>query len=161
MKTNLLFKLMIFAGVLFAAGCDNPPGEKAATYTLSCDKTSVTVDEEVTFTVKSDTGEDVTAEWNFYDGETQLPGNKAKWSEPASYTVTARSKTDAAIETENSVTVTVTAKEPAETTYTLSSDKTNVSINEVVTFTVTSSTGEDVTADWDICDKDKDRKSVV
>lgn len=153
MKTNLLFKLMIFAGVLFAAGCDNPTGEKAATYTLSCDKTSVTVGEEVTFTVKSDADEDVTAEWNFYQGETQLPGNKAKWSEPASYTVTARSKTDASLETENSVTVTVTA-EPAETTYTLSSDKTKVNINEVVTFTITSSTGEDVTAEWDICDKD-------
>lgn len=153
MKTNFLFKLMLFTGVLCAVGCSKKPVDEEVVYTLYGDKTSVTVDEEVTFTVKSDTGEDVTAQWNLYEGEKQLTGNKVSWNEAGSYTVTARNRSNSLLKTENDVTITVTAK-AEEVTYTLSSDKTEVKLNEEVVFTVTSSTGEDVTAAWDICDKD-------
>lgn len=140
---------MLFAGVLFAAGCDKP--EDGTTYTLSSDKTSVKVKEEVTFTVKSDKGEDVTDQWNLYEGDSQLSGNKVTWSEAGSHTITAHSKSDPNATTKNSVAITVTAA-TGEVTYTLSCDKTSVKINEDVTFTVTSSEGEDVTSKWNICD---------
>ena len=43
--------------------------------------------------------------------------------------------------------------EEPEVTYTLSADKTEAEINEIITFTVTSSVGEDVTSGWSICDE--------
>ena len=42
---------------------------------------------------------------------------------------------------------------PTVVTYTLSSDKTEVEVGERITFIVTSSTGEDVTDDWSMCDE--------
>ena len=44
-------------------------------------------------------------------------------------------------------------QDPAVVTYTLTSDKTEAEINEEITFNVISSTGEDVTSDWLICDE--------
>ena len=43
--------------------------------------------------------------------------------------------------------------EEQELTYTLMSDKTEVEVNEMITFTVMSSAGEDVTSEWSICDE--------
>ena len=66
MKTHLLLKVMLMAGLLLAGAC-TPTGQEEGEYTLSSDKTSVNINEEVTFTVKSEEGRDVTSEWNFSD----------------------------------------------------------------------------------------------
>ncbi len=52
MKTHLLLKVMLMAGLLLAGAC-TPTGQEEGEYTLSSDKTSVNINEEVTFTVKS------------------------------------------------------------------------------------------------------------
>ena len=51
MKTHLLLKVMLMAGLLLAGAC-TPTGQEEGEYTLSSDKTSVNINEEVTFTVK-------------------------------------------------------------------------------------------------------------
>ena len=43
--------------------------------------------------------------------------------------------------------------DPGQITYTLSSDKTEAEIGDRITFTVTASTGEDVTSQWNMCDE--------
>ena len=43
--------------------------------------------------------------------------------------------------------------DPGQITYTLSSDKTEAQVGDRITFTVTSSTGEDVTSQWNMCDE--------
>lgn len=151
MKTNLLLKIMLMAGVLFLGSC-TPGGEQGeGEYTLSGDKTSVGINEQVTFTVTAEDGRDVTSDWTFSDDTGVREGNRFGWSEPGTYTVTAAGKTNSALKTKNSVTVTVSASEGI--TYTISCDKTEVKVNEEVTFTVTSSEGEDVTDSWNLCDE--------
>ena len=88
MKTHLLLKVMLMAGLLLAGAC-TPTGQEEGEYTLSSDKTSVNINEEVTFTVKSEEGRDVTSEWNFSDDTGIREGNRFGWSEPGTYTVTA------------------------------------------------------------------------
>lgn len=149
MKTHLLLKVMLMAGLLLAGAC-TPTGQEEGEYTLSSDKTSVNINEEVTFTVKSEEGRDVTSEWNFSDDTGIREGNRFGWSEPGTYTVTAVAKTNPALKAANTVTVTVSE---TEVTYTISCDKTEVKVNEEVTFTVTSSAGEDVTEAWNLCDE--------
>ena len=61
MKTHLLLKVMLMAGLLLAGAC-TPTGQEEGEYTLSSDKTSVNINEEVTFTVKSEEGRDVTSD---------------------------------------------------------------------------------------------------
>ena len=149
MKTHLLLKVMLMAGLLLAGAC-TPTGQEEGEYTLSSDKTSVNINEEVTFTVKSEEGRDVTSEWNFSDDTGIREGNRFGWSEPGTYTVTAVANTNPALKAANTVTVTV---RETEVTYTISCDKTEVKVNEEVTFTVTSSAGEDVTDAWNLCDE--------
>lgn len=151
MKTNLLLKIMLLAGILCLGSC-TPGGEQGeGEYTLSGDKTSVGINEQVTFTVTAEDGRDVTSDWTFSDDTGVREGNRFGWSEPGTYTVTAAGKTNSALKTKNSVTVTVSASEGI--TYTISCDKTEVKVNEEVTFTVTSSEGEDVTDSWNLCDE--------
>ena len=110
MKTRLLLKVMLMAGLLLAGAC-TPTGQEEGEYTLSSDKTSVNINEEVTFTVKSEEGRDVTSEWNFSDDTGIREGNRFGWSEPGTYTVTAVAKTNPALKAANTVTVTVSETE--------------------------------------------------
>src|SRR5699024_3165367 len=155
MKNNSLLKIILLAGILCLCS-DSPGGEQGeGEYTLSGDKTSVGINEQVTFTVTAEDGRDVTSDWTFSDDTGVREGNRFGWSEPGTYTVTAAGKTNSALKTKNSVTVTVSASEGI--TYTISCDKTEVKVNEEVTFTVTSSEGEDVTDSWNLCDESMSR----
>ena len=147
MKTNLTFIVCLLTALLSFNSCTPVQDEK---YTLSADKTSVGADEEVTFTVTSSQGEDVTAAWCLSDDTGIREGRRFGWSEPGTYTVCAALGTNPSLKAANTVTVTVS---PSATTYRISCDKTEVKVNEEVTFTVTSSTGEDVSASWNFCDE--------
>lgn len=147
MKVNFLFRIMLLAGMaVMAAGCEKDAVE--GEYRISADKESVGVGQTVTFTVANANGADVTEDWTISDDSGERDGRTFGWDEAGTYTVTASSKADPNLRTANSVRITV-----SEVTYTISADKTDVEINEEVTFTVTSSTGEDVTSDWNLCDE--------
>ena len=159
MKKLLLIEtivLMIFAGcVLSGCGKDQTPEPNTVTYTLSSDKVEAAVGEPITFTVKSDDGRDVTAQWVFCDENNSYSGNVVSYSEAGRYVVSAHAGNDESIVARNTVSVTITEAEMPddEVYYTLSSDKKNVVVDEVITFTVTSSSGEDVTSQWSVCDE--------
>ncbi len=154
MKTKSILAFIFTAITAFALlSCEEGPDKTEVTYTISADKTTAMVDEEVTFTITSSEGEDVTADWNICDETSLRTGSKFGWSTPGKHTVTGHSKADPSVKTKNTLEIEVTASGNLEVTYTISADKTTAEIDEEVTFTITSSEGEDVTADWNICDE--------
>ncbi len=114
MKTNLTFIVCLLTALLSFNSCTPVQDEK---YTLSADKTSVGADEEVTFTVTSSQGEDVTAAWCLSDDTGIREGRRFGWSEPGTYTVCAALGTNPSLKAANTVTVTV---RPSATTYRIS-----------------------------------------
>lgn len=133
MKPNLLFTGLLFAGILLFDGCTTPtPQPKDLTYTLSSDKTTAAINEEITFTITDSNGKDVTAEWNICDEFNCFTSNKASWETPGTHTITAHSKANTEIGTENTITVTIDG-----TFYTIHADKTTIYEQESVTFSLT------------------------
>lgn len=137
MKTKFLFTGLLFIGILLQMGCvETPPTEEGEdetlTYTLSSDKVAAAINEEITFTVTSSKGEDVTAEWNICDESNCFISNKVAWQNPGTHTITAKKKEDTTFEANNKLTITVSGS-----IYTISADKNVIYERETVTFTVT------------------------
>ncbi len=140
MFRNTLFRIACLSSLLAAGACGGDPASDpepdpvppaAATYTLSSDRTSVKINEEVTFTVTSSEGADVTSAWNICDDSGCRAGNVFAWEIPGTYTVTAHSKAGN-LEAENQLTVQVRG-----TVYTLAADAEVVKVGEPVSFTIT------------------------
>lgn len=136
MKTKFLFPALLFIGMLLQVGCvETPPKDdgkdETVTYTLSSDKVAVPINEEITFTVTSSKGEDVTAEWNICDELNCFISNKVAWQNPGTHTITAKKKEDATFEADNKLTITVSGS-----IFTISADKNVIYERETVTFTV-------------------------
>lgn len=164
MFKNYLFRAACLAMLLPASGCGDD-GDSASdpdptppvppTYTLSADRTTVRINEDVTFTVLSSTGEEVTSAWNICDDSGCRAGNVFAWELPGTYTVTAHSK-EGNLEAENELTVKVSG-----TVYTLSADSEVVKVGEPVQFAVTAlkngADESDVTSQFVIGVKDGER----
>ncbi len=140
MFRNYLFRTACLTALVFTGACGgdgdpasdpDPTPSVPPTYTLSADRTTVRINEDVTFTVLSSDGEDVTSAWNICDDSGCRAGNVFAWEMPGTYTVTAHSKTGN-LEAENSLTVVVRG-----TVYTLKADSEVVRVGDPVRFTVT------------------------
>ena len=157
MKRNFWFTTIL--AVLFGAavcGCDKTEQETPViTYSLHSDKTKVEVGETVVFTVKSSEGYDVTTDWIFYDADNVYSSCVVSYDAAGEYVVSARSQSDDSVVAQNTVTISVFEAEipDAPVTYALHSDKTTAVVGELITFNVISSTGEDVTSEWSVCDE--------
>lgn len=145
MKTKSILAFIFTAITAFALlscekGPDTPvdsekpdtPDNTEVTYTISADKTTAEIDEEVTFTITSSEGEDVTADWNICDETACRTGFKFGWSTPGKHTVNGHSKADPSVETENTLEIEVTGS-----IYKLSADQTTINRGESITFTIT------------------------
>lgn len=138
-------------------GGKDPETPQFKKYTISADKSEVKIGEEVTFTVVSEDGEDVTSQCSLcYNvaGSTEgmcFGGNTMAWDQEGVYEVVAHYFTDeegapaGGIETENKVTVTVVG---GEVTYTISATPLTLPMGESATFTVVDNVGEDVTSQF-------------
>ena len=133
MKRTSLFKVIICSVLgLAMMSCSNdqqPVEEPEVTYTLSADKTEAEINEMITFTVTSSTGEDVTAEWSICDESLCFTGNKVSYMEAGTHTIAAHYRLDDSIEAQNTVTVTIKSsaagdEEPVESISPLNPDAT-------------------------------------
>ena len=150
----LFVSMMCVVWCTALSGCGKDTAvDQRSTYTLSCDKTNVKTGETVTFTVRSDKQEDVTADWVMSDENDIYTGNTVSYDKAGKYVVSAHSKNDDSIVSQNSVTITVVEAPQDEITYSLLCPKPTVSVNEKITFMVVSSKGDDVTESWNMCDE--------
>lgn len=143
---------------LFSACSDDPDPAKDVVYTLKADKTTVLVSEAVTFSVLSDTGENVTKDCSFSSEAGKFTGNSISWNEPGSHTITARYMNSDPAYPEGIVVsneVVITVENSSTEVYTLTASKTTVKVGESLSFTITSSKDRDVTKLFQIVD-DKD-----
>ena len=111
MKPTLILKVLAVCALgLSLCGCSNSSNDNTpdnmVTYTLLCDKTQADVKEPITFTVKSSTGQDVTAMWTFWDENFCFESNVISYDFPGSHTIVAYSQADNSLST-NTVTVTI------------------------------------------------------
>lgn len=135
MKPNSLLTALLFAGILLFGSCKTPPPvtpPEDLTYTLSSDRTTAAINEEITFTITDSNDKDVTAEWNICDELNCFISNKVAWEAPGTYIITAHNKENPEIGTENTLTVTIDG-----TFYTIHADKTTIFEQESVTFSLT------------------------
>lgn len=135
MKTKLVLSVLLAATLLVLFGCKKEPVQtppQPTTYTLQADRTEVGINEIVNFTVVTNTGEDVTDQFQMCS-DTNCYGSYAiSWSAPGTYTVHATMRADETVTCENTITVTVSGS-----IYTLSADKDEIYVLDTVTFTVT------------------------
>ena len=133
MKTKLVLSVLLAATLLVLFGCKKEPVQTPpTTYTLQADRTEVGINEIVNFTVVTNTGEDVTDQFQMCS-DTNCYGSYAiSWSAPGTYTVHATMRADETVTCENTITVTVSGS-----IYTLSADKDEIYVLDTVTFTVT------------------------
>lgn len=133
MKTKLLLSAFLTATILLLFGCKKEPAKtEPTTYTLQADKTEVGINEIVTFSVVTNTGDDVTSQFQMCSDTNCYGSYEISWSTPGTYTVHATMRTDETITCENTITITVSGS-----IYTLSADKDEIYELESVTFTVT------------------------
>lgn len=132
MKTKLLFSGLLFFTLFFAFGCKQPTDDADLTYTLTADKYEVGINEEVTFTVMSSKGEDVTDKWQLCDdGSCFGTVRTLKWSTPGTVKVKAQMAENTTIVTKP-VEITISGS-----VYMLSADKLTIYEREAVKFSVT------------------------
>lgn len=136
MKNKFLLGAFIAATLLCLFGCtkgpDQEPEPDPTTYILKADKTEVGINEIVTFSVETNTGEVVTDQFQMCSDTNCFGGYEISWSMPGTYTVHATLKADETITCENTITITVTGS-----VYTLSADKNEIYELETVVFSVT------------------------
>lgn len=138
MKNKFLLGAFIAATLLCLFGCTKGPDQEPepepdpTTYILKADKTEVGINEIVTFSVETNTGEVVTDQFQMCSDTSCFGSYEVSWSTPGTYTVHATLKADDTITCENTITITVTGS-----LYTLSADKNEIYELETVVFSVT------------------------
>ncbi|MEG1611445.1 MAG: hypothetical protein RRZ83_06390 [Alistipes sp.] len=89
MKKLLYLLAVVCISCFVACSDDDPEPDKTATYVLTANKTTVAVNEEIIFTVTTNTGEDITSKCSFCDNNMCHPSNKVRYSEAGTYTMEA------------------------------------------------------------------------
>lgn len=151
---RLHYFLCIALCLSFLGACsDDPDPVKDAVYTLSANRTTVFMNETVTFSLVSDSGKDVTADCTLISEGGKVVGNSISWDKSGTHIVKANYNNGTTTPADggniiNVVPITVVA---SDVPYILSSDKTKIAVDETVSFFVRTADGTDITAECSFC----------